>query len=109
MRLGDKNFFNLFARLTAASNKDRDCGEWEFVGVRWQRRHHIEWTTVSYQLETHELRHTARPRWNLLFVHEIWWGADRRKAIRNAHWTHLESGNRRDVLKWFEERQRELD
>ena len=34
--------------------------------------------------------------------------ADRRKAICNAHWTHLESGNRRDVLKWFAERQDEL-
>ncbi len=109
MRLGDNNFFNLFQRLAADSNKNRDCDEWDIAGVCWRRHRHIEWGPLSYQIETHELRHAERPHWSLVFVHEIWWGADRRKAIRNTHWVHLESGERRDVLKWFEARLEALD
>ena len=70
MRLGDNNFFNLFARLAAATNPDRDCDEWQTDGVRWLRRRNVLWASLSFQIETHELRHTARPRWTLLFVHE---------------------------------------
>ena len=108
MRLGDSNFFNLFQRLAAASNRDRDCDQWNVEGVRWHRQRHIVWSSVSHQLETHELIHAVRPKWMLVLVHEIWWGSDRRKAIRNARWVHLQSGNRNDVLKWFAARESDL-
>ena len=75
----------------------------------WRRQRNVHWSTLSYQIELHELQHTARPKWRLIFVHEIWWGRSRSESIRNMHWTHLEGGNRRDVLKWFEDRQREMD
>ncbi|HTQ14679.1 MAG TPA: hypothetical protein VMH86_12470 [Rhizomicrobium sp.] len=109
MRLGDGNFFNLFSRLVTATNPDRDRDEWQAGAVRWRRRRHVEWSTLSFQIETHELEHAVRPRWRLVFVHEIWWGIDRGKAIRNAHWVHLAQGDRRDVLKWFQARQAEID
>jgi hypothetical protein len=109
VRLGDNNFFNLFARLITASNPDRECDEWQVEGVRWRRQRHIRWAALSFQIETHELQRPAKPAWRLIFVHETWWGADRRKAIRNTHWTHLAAGNRRDVLRWFGERQDEMD
>jgi hypothetical protein len=109
MRLGDNNFFNLFQQLAAATNANRDCAEWNVAGVNWRRQRHVTSGAVSYQLEVHELRRTAGPKWSLLFVHELWWGGDRRKAIRNVHWTHLQSGNRRDVLRWFQQRQDELE
>lgn len=109
VRLGDNNFFNLFARVAAATNPDRDRDEWETSGVRWRRERNLRWATTSFQIETHELHHAAKPKWTLLFVHETWWGPVRQKAIRNAHWTHLHDGNRHDVLRWFAERQEELD
>ena len=109
MRLGDNNFCNLFQRLVVHSNRDRDCDEWSVAGVRWRRHRHIHWSLVSHQIEIHELAHAGRPKWVLIFVHELWWGADRRRAIRNAHWVHLDSGDRRHVLRWFEDRQRELE
>ncbi|MBS0276489.1 MAG: hypothetical protein JSR81_02620 [Proteobacteria bacterium] len=109
MRLGDNNFYNLFSRLVTASNPDRDCDEWNVEGVVWRRSRHIHWAPLSFQIETHRLAHAARPRWSLVFVHETWWGENRGKAIRNAHWTHLEAGDRRDVLRWFSARQAELD
>ncbi|MGH6870556.1 MAG: hypothetical protein ACREHE_03530 [Rhizomicrobium sp.] len=109
MRLGDNNFFNLFARLIAASNPDRYRDTWQIDGVAWSRQRHIHWAALSHQIETHRLVRTARPHWTLIFVHETWWGEDRAKAIRNAHWTHLEAGDRRDVLRWFEKRQAEID
>ena len=108
MRLGDTNFFNLFARLAAASNPDRDCDEWQVAGVAWRRQRHVHWAPLSFQIETHTLSHAARPRWTLTFVHETWWSEDRGKAIRNTHWTHLESGDRREVLRWFAEREKSL-
>lgn len=109
MRLGDNNFYNLFSRLVTASNPDRDCDEWNVEGVVWRRSRHIHWAPLSFQIETHRLAHAARPRWSLVFVHETWWGENRGKAIRNAHWTHLEAGDRRDVLRWFSARESELD
>lgn len=109
MQLGNKTFFSLFVRLVAATNSNRDCEEWQVSGVRWRRQRHSLWASASFQIEMHELRHTARPTWTFLFVRETWWSADRRRAIRDACWTHLESGNRRDVLRWFEEREKELD
>jgi hypothetical protein len=98
MKLGNRQFFNAFAQLIAATNPDRDCEEWDVAGVHWRRERHIQWATKSYQLEIHRLCRKTRPSWTLLFVREIWWSADRRKAIRDACWTHLESGSGRDVL-----------
>ncbi|MBI3677680.1 MAG: hypothetical protein HY243_13805 [Proteobacteria bacterium] len=109
MRLGDSKFQNLFALLVSATNKDRDCDEWRVAGVEWRRQRSVQWAPISFQIEIHQLTHTARPKWTILSVHEIWWKRDRRKAIRNAYWTHLENGSRNDVLKWFRERQEELD
>jgi hypothetical protein len=42
MRLGDNNFFNVFQRLAAASNENRDCDEWSMAGLRWRRQRHIQ-------------------------------------------------------------------
>lgn len=109
MQLGNKAFFTLFAQLVAATNPNRDCEEWQVNSVRWRRQRHSLWATVSFQLEIHELRHTTRPNWTFLFVRETWWSADRRRAIRDACWTHVESGNRRDVLRWFTEREKDLE
>ncbi len=109
MRLGDSNFFTLFERLATATNSHRDCDEWQVAGVCWRRQRNLLWSSTSFQIEVHELSHTARPRWTLLYVHEIWWGADRHKSIRNARWTHLEVGNRRDVLAWFKQLAIEVD
>jgi hypothetical protein len=109
MKLGNRQFFNLFARLIAATNPDRDCEEWEVEGVHWRRERHIHWAVTSYQMEVHRLFRKTGPAWTLLFVHETWWSANRKKSIRDACWTHLETGTRRDVIRWFDERERELD
>jgi hypothetical protein len=109
VRLGDTGFFHLLERLAAATNSDRDCDEWQVAGVRWRRQRDIHWSQTSYQMEMHELYHGAQPRWELLFVHEIWWGPDRRTAIRNARWTHLVHGSRPDVLAWFRDRYDEFE
>jgi hypothetical protein len=110
MRLGDANFLNLFSRIATRSNPDRDCDEWRVAGVDWGRNRSAHWAAnVSFQIETHTLRHASRPAWVLLFVHELWWGQDREKAIRNVHWVRLHSGNRKDVLRWFVEHEREMD
>ena len=106
--LGDNNFINLFARLVASSNADRDCDEWKIEGVNWLRECHVHWAPLSFQIETYRLSHAVRPKWQIIFVHETWWGENRAKAIRNTHWTHLEQGDRRDVLRWFAERETEL-
>lgn len=106
MRLGDSNFFNLFQRLASRSNEDRDRDEWSVAGVCWRRQRHVHWSSVSWQID---LRHTTRPNWTLIFVHELWWNKDRRKSIRNARWAHVEVGDRRNVLNWFEDRQSELE
>ena len=109
MRLGDTSFFHLLERVAAATNSDRDCDEWQVAGVQRRRQRNIRWSQTSFQIEVHELCQTARHPWTLLFVHEIWWGADRRTAIRNARWTHFKNGTRGEVLAWFRDRQGELD
>lgn len=110
MRLGDANFLNLFARIAAQSNSDRDCDAWRVAGVHWQRQRLVNWGAgFSFQIETHILMHAARIPWSLLFVHELWWGETREKTIRNAHWVRLQKGSRRDVLKWFTDRELEIE
>lgn len=109
MHLGDNNFFNLFQRVAAASNKNRDCDEWKFAGVHWSRQRHSNWSAgMSWQVEVQTLRHTGRKPWTLLFVHEMWWPPGRKKAIRNARWVHLAEGARKDAARWFAEREAEL-
>lgn len=110
MRLGDANFLNLFSRVAARTNPDRDRDEWRTDGVHWLRQRFVNWNAnLSFQIETHTLRHAARDAWTLLYVHEIWWGETRETTIRNAHWVRLERGSRKDVLRWFSDRERELD
>jgi hypothetical protein len=110
MRLGDTNFFNLFARLAAASNKNRDCDSWRVADVTWTRARHVYWgPCYSFQIETHELVRPGRGGWQLLVAHEMWWPEDRKKTFRNARWSHLAEGPRTKVLEWFKERERELD
>lgn len=64
---------------------------------------------MSFQIDVHRLILPARSGWTLLFVRETWWSADRKKAIRDSSWTHLESGDRHNVPRWFQEREYELE
>jgi hypothetical protein len=110
VRLGDANFLNLFARIAARSNSNRDRDEWRIAGVDWGRSRSVHWAAnVSFQIETHALHHSSQPAWMLLFVHELWWGRDREKTIRNLHWVRLEQGSRKDALKWFKDRENEAN
>ncbi len=110
MRLGDANFLNLFARIAAHANPDRDREEWRIAGVHWQRRRLVNWdASLSFQIETHTLQHAARTPWTLLYVHEMWWSEDRGKTIRNTHWVRLSHGVRKDMLRWFKEQEDRLD
>ena len=110
MRLGDNNFVNLFRRIVSQSNSDRDCDEWRVSGATFARQRFVNWTSgLSFQIETWHLHHAARPSWTLFVVHEMWWGENRDKTIRNQHWVRLESGEQKNVLKWFKEREEELD
>ena len=108
MRLGDANFLNLFARIAAHANPGRD--EWRIEGVHWTRRRLVNWdASLSFQIEIHRLHYSARGPWTLLYVHEMWWSEDREKTIRNTHWVRLQSGSRKDVLKWFKDRESEME
>lgn len=110
MRLGDRHFLNLFAQVASRANHDRDCDEWRVAGVDWQRRRLVNWSAdVSFQIESHRLHHASRNAWTLLYVHELWWGESRDKTIRNIQWVRLHRGARGDVLKWFKERESQLD
>jgi hypothetical protein len=110
MRLGDINFFNLFARIAAATNKNRDCDAWRVAGVDWTRQRHIHWgPRYSFQIEVHELVSPGRIGWQLLVAHEMWWPRDRVKTFRNGRWTHMSEGSKSKMLAWFAERQEELD
>ncbi len=111
MRLGDNNFFNLFSRLVHATNPDRDRDRWEISGVHWMRERNVHWgPNFSFQIEVHTLHHAAlRGSWLLLVVTEMWWPVDRRKTFRHGRWVHLVVGARANVLRWFAERQDELD
>jgi len=110
LKLGDANFNNLFARIVAASNPDRDIDAWRVADVDWRRHRIVNWSAeISFQIETHCLSRRGREPWRLVFVHETWWEETRRKAVRNIHWVRLQSGTRKDVLKWFKTREDELD
>lgn len=104
MRIGSNNFLTLFTTLAAATNTDRERDAWQTDGVAWRRQRSIQWGPVSFQIEVHELRHAARPKWVLILVRETWWAGRRDKAIRDAHWAHVPEGRRRDVQHWFETR-----
>jgi len=41
MRLGDRKFFNLFARLASETNPDHDVVEWKVAGANWRRQRHV--------------------------------------------------------------------
>lgn len=111
MRLGDNNFFNLFSRLVHVTNPNRDCDKWEVAGVRWIWERNVHWgSNFSFQIEVHTLHHVARRGgWLLLVATEMWWPADRRKTFRHGRWIHLVEGARANVLRWFAERQDELE
>lgn len=102
MRLGDSNFINLFQQLVASTNSDRNRDEWRVAGVAWSRQRIAQWTAgLSFQIETHRLHHAHAGTWTLFVVHELWWGENRSKTIRNVHWARLEHGSAKDVLKWI--------
>ena len=110
MRLGDTRFFNLFARLAAASNADRDCDDWQVGDVHWRRARHVHWgADASFQMELYTLACTRRPAWTLLLGHEMWWAGDRSKTIRNGRWIHISKGTRQDILRWFGEQEKALE
>ena len=110
MRLGDRAFFNLCECLVAAARPKRECGEWDHKGVRFSLQRHSSLDGhSSFQIETQRLYRAGRNGWALLLVHEIWWGEHRDKAIRNGRWVHFASGSRTEALKWFAERQKELE
>ena len=109
MRLGDNKFFNLFALIASSSNADRTCDAWDVDRVRWTRERATHrgphW---SFQIEIHTLERAGRAGWILLVGRETWWQGGKSDAFRNGHWVHLSHGARADVLKWFQEREREL-
>ncbi len=111
MRLGDNNFFNLFSRIVHATNPSRDRDQWEVAGVRWVRERNVHrGANFSFQIEVHTLHHPARRGgWTLLVATEMWWPPDRRKTFRHGRWVHLTQGARANVLKWFQEREKELE
>lgn len=109
MQLGNTDFFNLFARVVSSTNANRDCDEWQVDGVNWRRERHACWAPTSYQMEVHTLVHRTKPAWVFLFVRETWWSINRDKTIRDARWTHVATGSRRDIVRWFQMRQMELD
>jgi hypothetical protein len=79
-RLGDRKFFNLFARLASETNPDHDVVEWKVAGANWRRQRHVYWSQVSFQVETHEIRCVTHPSWAFTLVHEIWWDEDAAKS-----------------------------
>ena len=111
MRLGDTNFFNLFSQVVRATNPNRDCDTWDVAGVHWQRERNVHWgANFSFSLEVHTLHHAARRGgWTLLVATEMWWPPDRRKTFRHGRWVHIIDGARNNILKWFADRERELD
>ena len=111
MRLGDNNFFNLFSRLVHKSNPGRDRDSWEVAGVRWTRERNVHWrANFSFQIEVHTLHYAARRNgWLLLAATEMWWPENREKTFRHGRWIHVCEGARTNVLKWFAERERELE
>ena len=109
MRLGDRNFFNLFQRLVAASNPNHDCDQWEIKDTSWRRHRHLHWAALSFQLVAYEIEHGGHAGWRLLFVRETWWPTNRQRAIRDTSWAHVEYGSRRDVITWFKSREQGLD
>jgi hypothetical protein len=109
MRLGDNRFFNLFALVAAASNKDRMRDAWDVDRVHWIReRVSHGGPNWSLHIEVHTLDRAGRGGWTLLVGRETWWEGGEADAFRNGHWVHLSRGTRDDVLKWFEAREREL-
>ena len=109
MQLGNIEFFNLFARLITFTNNNRDCDEWQVDGVFWKRERLQCWGPTSFQIEVHRLSRRTKPGWTFLFIRETWWAANRKKAIRDVRWTHIEDGSRSNILRWFQERQKRLD
>jgi hypothetical protein len=101
LRLGDANFFNVFALIARSSNPDR-AEQWQADGVRWVRER-LSRTGPGYstQIEVHTLCRDGSAAWTLLTAQEIWWDQGRRDAFRRARWVHLVKGSRSEVIKWF--------
>ena len=106
MRLGDSKFFNLFSLIASTSNPDRDRDEWQAGEVAWKReRTSFKGPQYSLQMEVHTLNRAGKRGWTLIVARETWWASDRRKAFRDGHWVHVCRGARKDVEKWFSERE----
>ena len=110
MRLGDTKFLNLFALLAVASCPDRECCAWRVEGVEWRReRMAHKGPDFIAQIETHILTRAGLNGWALLIGHETWWDGRKHDAFRNGKWVHVVNGNRATILKWFAERERDLE
>ena len=110
MRLGDTKFFNLFALVVTTSNPDRTRDEWQVGQVSWTReRTSLRGPRYSFQMEVHTLHCAGRHGWTLLVAHETWWARERQDPFRNGQWVHLSAGTRKDVEKWFAEREAALE
>jgi len=110
LKLGDTKFFNLFALVAAATNGDRTRDRWQSHGVDWRRERVSQRSAErAFQIELHTLVHSGRNGWTLLMCHESWWDGVKPEPFRSSKWTHLARGNRAHVLKWFAERESELD
>jgi hypothetical protein len=110
MRLGDRNFLNIFALLAANSNPGRTRHQWQVDGVSWTReRTSRQGPGYCAEVETFIISHTGKASWTLLCVHETWWEESQRKAFRNMRWVHLLNGARTDVVSWFSARQAILE
>ena len=110
MRLGDRNFFNVFALIAGSADPHKTRHQWQADGVSWTReRMARQGPTYSVQAEIFTLSHGGKSGWTLLLVHETWWDENKRKTFRNARWVHLVSGMRADVVKWFSARQAAIE
>jgi len=103
----ESRFFNLLARLQAASNPHATIDRWSFDGVDWRRERQSHWAQdYAYQLEQQILTHAGRPAWSLLVIAETWWGPDRKTALRQTQWGRVVSGSKPAALAWFNKHER---
>jgi hypothetical protein len=108
-QLNDARFFNIWGQLLSKTNPGLKRSIWQGGGAEWKReRLSLSGTNYSFQVETHLVRSTARPPWELLVVNETWWDENRAAVIRSARWSRLCAGRRADVLAWLREQEKGL-
>lgn len=106
--LHTRSFFWQWQAVYASSNPGQRRDRWQVDGVDWTKERHAGWADqYSFQLEIHRLerRRGDKLEWQLLVVVEHWWGADRRKGIRDTSWCKLVSGRAESVLAWLRQQE----